>query len=84
LQEYAEHLIFERLGRGGGAIVAVLKQLMRLPWPEAEKYVLPAMLSVASVRAAHVPLIASLAAGLAQVVVRGCERGGCGGARNPL
>ena len=44
LQEYIHHLIFERLG--DGSIVEVLKKLMKLPWDEAEPYLLKCLLKV--------------------------------------
>jgi hypothetical protein len=37
-------LIFERLG--DGSIVEVLKKLMKLPWDEAEPYLLKCLLKV--------------------------------------
>ncbi|KIY94933.1 putative Regulator of nonsense transcripts 2 [Monoraphidium neglectum] len=64
LQEYIRHLIFERLGQG--AIVDVLRKLMKLPWADCERYVLKCMLKVVRVRFSHISLIASLAGGLAQ------------------
>ncbi|WIA32391.1 hypothetical protein OEZ86_003220 [Tetradesmus obliquus] len=64
LQEYIRHLLFEVLG--DGSIVEVLRKLMKLPWGQAEPYLLKCLLKVSRVRFQHIALIASLAGGLAQ------------------
>jgi uncharacterized protein (DUF2236 family) len=43
-QEYIRHLIFEVLA--DGSIVEVLRKLMKLPWGEAEPYLLKCLLKV--------------------------------------
>jgi hypothetical protein len=47
------HLIFERLG--DDTIVDVLKKLMKLPWAEAEAYLLRCLLKVGLARGVAVP-----------------------------
>jgi hypothetical protein len=46
VQEYIRHLIFEVLS--DGSIVEVLRKLMKLPWAEAEPYLLKCLLKVRS------------------------------------
>jgi regulator of nonsense transcripts 2 len=46
MQEYIRHLIFEVLS--DGSIVEVLRKLMKLPWGEAEPYLLKCLLKVCS------------------------------------
>jgi hypothetical protein len=44
VQQYIRHLIFEVLS--DGSIVEVLRKLMKLPWAEAEPYLLKCLLKV--------------------------------------
>ncbi|KAF8071278.1 UPF2 [Scenedesmus sp. PABB004] len=64
MQEYVRHLVFDRLA--DGAVVVVLKKLLKLPWAEAEPYLLKCLLKVSRLRVSHIGLVASLAGGLAQ------------------
>jgi len=64
LQEYIRHLIFVELSEQ--SIADVLKRLLRLPWAECERYVLKCILKVVRGRTSNLPLVISLAYGLAQ------------------
>jgi hypothetical protein len=91
VQEYIRHLIFDVLA--DGSIVEVLRKLMKLPWGEAEPYLLKCLLKVcdtaagASLTARSCVLLTAHSCahvGMQRVCIAGTLRGAGKGTASPV